>query len=66
MRDVFDYAAPFGFMGAVASRLFLTRSMRQFLASRNRVLVLLAESPDGDRYVGEASAASIAAAVRPH
>jgi ligand-binding SRPBCC domain-containing protein len=52
MRDVFDYTAPLGPLGRVADWLFLTRYMRRFLEVRNREIVRLAESPEGDRYVG--------------
>jgi len=47
MRDVFDYAAPFGFLGRLAERFFLTRYMRRFLAAHNRELKRIAESDSG-------------------
>jgi ligand-binding SRPBCC domain-containing protein len=53
MRDVFDYTAPFGLVGVVADRLFLTRYMRRFLVNRNRALTRLAESSEGDRCLDE-------------
>src|SRR5215510_9546430 len=36
MRDVFDFAAPFGLLGRVAGRLVLTEYLRRFLEARNR------------------------------
>ncbi len=42
-RDVFDFAAPLGPLGALAERLFLERYMRRFLETRLRVLKELAE-----------------------
>jgi ligand-binding SRPBCC domain-containing protein len=44
MRDVFEYEAPFGFVGRVADRLFLERYMRKLLGHRNQVIKELAES----------------------
>jgi len=44
---VFDYAAPFGFLGRLAERFFLTRYMRRFLAAHNRELKRIAESDSG-------------------
>ena len=52
MRDVFDYTAPLGPLGVLADRAFLTAYVRQFLTDRNRVLLSLAESPEGDQYLG--------------
>ena len=46
MRDVFDYAAPFGPLGRLADRLFLTTYMRGFLEARNRELKAVAESDE--------------------
>jgi ligand-binding SRPBCC domain-containing protein len=44
-RDVFDYDAPLGPLGAIAERLFLTRYMRNFLETRLRLLKAMAEAP---------------------
>ena len=51
MRDVFDYSAPFGPLGWLAERLFLTWYMRRFLAERNRQIRAAAESDRWIRYV---------------
>jgi ligand-binding SRPBCC domain-containing protein len=51
MRDVFDYTAPLGVLGLLADWLFLARYMRRFLESRNRALIYLAESQEGDQYL---------------
>ena len=52
MRDVFDFAAPFGALGTIAERLFLTAYLRQFLERRARTLKHLAESDEGKRILG--------------
>lgn len=44
MRDAFNYTSPFGAIGSVADRLFLTRYLRGFLAARNSTLKSVAES----------------------
>jgi hypothetical protein len=51
MRDVFDYAAPFGSLGRVAEWLFLSRYMRRFLEERNRLIKAVAESEDWRKFV---------------
>lgn len=44
LRDVFDYRAPFGPLGWLAERLFLSAYMERFLLTRLRELKALAES----------------------
>jgi len=51
MRDVFDYAAPFGPLGWIAERLILTRYMRRFLTARGRELKAVAESEEWRHFV---------------
>jgi ligand-binding SRPBCC domain-containing protein len=51
MRDVFEYRAPFGFLGRFAERLFLTAYLRRFLEARNRELKAVAESEEWVRYL---------------
>jgi ligand-binding SRPBCC domain-containing protein len=51
MRDVFDYAAPFGPLGRLAEWLFLSRYMRRFLEERNRLVKAVAESEDWRKFV---------------
>lgn len=46
MRDVFDYDAPLGPLGALAERLFLGAYLRRFLARRNQVIKRVAESDE--------------------
>lgn len=46
VRDAFDYRAPFGPLGTVAERVFLTRYMRRFLEARLHALKQLAESDE--------------------
>jgi ligand-binding SRPBCC domain-containing protein len=51
IRDVFDYAAPFGLLGWFAERLFLTRYMRHLLLARNRELKAVAESNEWTQFI---------------
>jgi ligand-binding SRPBCC domain-containing protein len=44
MLDRFDFSSPFGVLGTIAERLFLTGYMRRFLEERNRVIKEIAES----------------------
>ena len=44
MKDVFDYASPFGLLGKLADQLFLRNYMTKFLTERNRVIKDFAES----------------------
>lgn len=44
MKDVFDYAAPWGFLGRLADRLFLEGYMRNLLGERKRMIREVAES----------------------
>ncbi len=46
MRDVFDYDAPLGPLGALAERLFLSAYLRRFLARRNQEIKRVAESDE--------------------
>ena len=45
MVDVIEYAAPFGLLGRVAERLFLTAYLRRLLERRNDAIRRAAESP---------------------
>lgn len=51
MRDVFDFSAPLGPVGAVVAHLFLTRYMRGLLAARNRMIQSLAEGDGWRRFL---------------
>jgi ligand-binding SRPBCC domain-containing protein len=53
MVDRFEFESPFGILGRVVDRLFLSGYMRRFLVSRNQVLKNLAESEDWRKFVGE-------------
>lgn len=44
MVDVFDYTAPWGFLGRCADVIFLKKYMSTFLEERNRVIKSFAES----------------------
>ncbi len=44
MTDTFDYQAPFGLLGTLAERLFLTRYMKHFLVGRAAFLKQQAEA----------------------
>ena len=54
MRDVFEFLAPFGAAGRLAERTVLTAYLRRFLVERARVLKWLAESGEGERFIGTA------------
>lgn len=54
MRDVFEFLAPFGAVGRWSERTVLTEYLRRFLAERARVLKWLAESGEGQRFIGTA------------
>ena len=51
MRDVFDYSSPLGILGRTANLLFVDRHMRKLLATRNKLIKAVAESPDAQRYL---------------
>jgi ligand-binding SRPBCC domain-containing protein len=51
MIDVLDYAAPWGPLGRLAEKLFLTVYLARFLLQRAQVLKRLAESGDWQRFV---------------
>lgn len=51
MRDVFEFAAPWGAAGRVAERAVLVGYLRRFLQSRAHALKRLAESTDRGRYL---------------
>ena len=55
LRDVFDYRAPLGPLGAIAEQLFLTAYMRRFLFARLESLKLLAESGEWAQFVSPAN-----------
>lgn len=43
MKDVFEYASPFGIIGKLADKLFLKRYMTNFLVKRNQIIKQQAE-----------------------
>jgi ligand-binding SRPBCC domain-containing protein len=51
MRDVFDFEAPFGILGRIAGRLFLTEYMRRLLVTRNALIKTVAESDQWRDYI---------------
>lgn len=51
MMDRFEFESPFGILGRVVDRLFLSGYMRRFLVRRNQVLKNLAESEDWRKFV---------------
>jgi ligand-binding SRPBCC domain-containing protein len=55
MKDVFDFTAPFGFLGDAADRFFLRPHLKQFILARNRVIKKTAESDDWKSYLGNGS-----------
>ncbi len=44
VRDVFEFAAPYGLLGRVVERLLLTPYLHRFLVVRNRTIKTIAES----------------------
>ena len=51
MRDVFDFQSPFGVLGGIADRLFLTGYMRRFLLTRCMLIKTVAETEQWRRYL---------------
>jgi ligand-binding SRPBCC domain-containing protein len=51
MRDVFDFDAPFGFLGRMAEALVLTEYMRRLLSERNVTVKRVAESDEWRQYL---------------
>lgn len=51
MRDVFDFTAPFGFLGDAADRFFLRPHLKEFILERNRVIKRTAESDGWKAYL---------------
>ncbi len=52
-KDEFFFSAPFGLLGRIAERMFLTRYMTRFLSDRNRTLKTLAESDEWERFLSD-------------
>lgn len=52
MRDVFEFAAPLGWVGRVAERLVLTDYLGRLLEARNRAIKAIAESDAWRQFVG--------------
>ncbi len=52
MKDVFRFAAPFGFLGRIAEAAVLRRYMCALLRERNRVVKQVAESEEWRLYLG--------------
>ncbi len=53
MRDVFSFESPLGFLGHLVDTTFLTRYMRSFIIERNKVLKLVAESDEWEKYLSD-------------
>ncbi len=53
MTDVFDYQAPFGFLGRIADNLFLEKYMTNLLVQRNKVIKEYAESEKWKEVLGK-------------
>lgn len=51
MNDTFDFTSPFGILGRVADRLFLTAYMRKILVHRNELIKLVAESDRAEQFL---------------
>ena len=44
MKDIFNYRAPYGFLGKIAEKLVLTDYLKKFLIERNQVIKNYAET----------------------
>ncbi len=44
MKDVYEYEAPFGFLGRIAEKLILTNYLKRFLEERNEIIKEYAET----------------------
>jgi hypothetical protein len=51
MVEVLNYSAPWGPLGRLVERLFLTAYLARFLQQRAQVLKRLAESGDWQRFI---------------
>ncbi len=51
MKDIFEFEAPFGILGKIASTLFLTNYMRRFLEIRNNTIKEFAESEEWKKII---------------
>ena len=51
MRDICDYAAPFGIIGRMVEELILTKYLRRLLETRNAFIKQIAESEEWRRYL---------------
>ncbi|HMX03258.1 MAG TPA: SRPBCC family protein [Chitinophagales bacterium] len=51
MTDVFEFTSPFGVVGKLFDRIFLTRYMTKFLVERNNTIKQIAESPDSYKFL---------------
>lgn len=44
MKDIFKFKAPFGFLGTIAEKLFLTKYLMNLLIERNKIIKEFAET----------------------
>lgn len=51
MIDIFNFEAPLGVLGNIASVLFLKSYMRKFLLKRNEIIKQVAESGNWEKYI---------------
>ena len=56
MKDIFEFAAPWGVLGRIAELAVLRHYMRGLLRERNEALRKIAESCDWRRYLAPAPA----------
>jgi ligand-binding SRPBCC domain-containing protein len=56
MTDRFDFASPFGPLGAMVDRVFLAGYLRRFIVQRNAILKRVAESEEWRRYLEKKNA----------
>jgi ligand-binding SRPBCC domain-containing protein len=53
MKDVFEFEAPFGFLGTIFNRIVLTNYMKRFLLERNQEIKRVAEFGEWKKYLNE-------------
>jgi hypothetical protein len=59
MIDRFEFTSPFGLLGSIIDRLFLSGYLRGFLVQRNQALKELAETDGWQHYLGASKETNI-------
>ncbi|WP_336959103.1 SRPBCC family protein [Chryseobacterium contaminans] len=48
MIDIFDFESPLGIIGKMFNKIFLKNYLKNFLLERNKLIKIIAESPDNN------------------